>query len=164
MQKKRALELSLSNINNQITTEEQTLQTVKESIEKINKYKLVIDFNEGRQTIKIDNPTPSPLLVMMRAFSNAMPDFVELDSYEGYIDLTSATATITMEGRPLTADINLSEKIKQMHDTLKKNGWLISDPELSFEKKLGRSRFSNQQGEKRKFILRFQINARGEAN
>ena len=128
------------------------------------KYKQVIEFSEGRETIDPEGPIPSPLIVIMQGLSNALPDFVELDSYEGLIDLTNATASVTMEGRPLTADINLSERVQQMHDGLKKQGWLISDPELSFEKKTGGSRFSNQRGELRKFILQFQIKAKGGAN
>lgn len=164
MEKKKALQLSLSDLSAQIKTEELSLQLVEERIERMQKYNKVIEFSEGRETIDTEGPIPSPLLVILRGLSNALPNFVELDSYEGSIDLTNATASITMEGRPLTADINLSERVQQMHDGLKKQGWLISEPELSFEKKSGGSRFSNQRGELRKFILRFQINAKGGAN
>ena len=164
MQKKKDLQLSLSELSAQIKSEELSLQRVKERIRRMQKYKLVIEFSEGRETIDPEGPIPSPLIVIMQGLSNALPDFVELDSYEGLIDLTNATASVTMEGRPLTADINLSERVQQMHDGLKKQGWLISDPELSFEKKTGGSRFSNQRGELRKFILQFQIKAKGGAN
>jgi hypothetical protein len=163
MQKKRSLELSLSNLNVEIANEEQSLQLAEERITQMQRYRRAIDFSEGRETINPDMPIPSPLLLIMRAFSNALPDFVELDGYEGFIDLSDASAVVTMRGRPLTADVNLTERVEQMHQELKNQGWATDPPELSFEKKSGSFRFSDQRGELRAFILRFRIDAKGNA-
>ncbi|MGB0409853.1 MAG: hypothetical protein ACPGIC_07655 [Opitutales bacterium] len=163
IQKKKTLQLSLSDLAAAIEGEQVAVRAVEQRLLKVQKYRDVILFSEGRETIEEDAPVPSPLLVMLRALCNALPEFVELDSYEGAIDLSNAGAVFTMVGRPLTADLDLYEKIKLMHTGLAKQGWLISEPELTFEEKSGGSRFSSQRGELRKFTLRFTISPKGAA-
>ena len=65
-----------------------------------------------------------------------------------------------MVGRPLTADLDLKKEVKKMYDGLKKRGWNIDEPQLSFDEKYRYSRFADQRGELRKFTLSFKLFAK----
>jgi hypothetical protein len=96
---------------------------------------------------------------MLHAFSNALPESVELDSYSGSIDTTEGATTIEMVGRPLTADLDLPAEIKLMFGRLRKQGWQLSEPTIAFEQSNSRSRFGDARGRLRKFTINFTVKA-----
>ena len=158
--KKKTLELELNEIDVAIKLEQNEVNQLQRALEVKATYIDVIEFSEGRETIKEDSPVPSPLLVMLRALSNSLPEFVEIDSYEGEIDTSNSKATFTMVGRPLSADLDLKAEVKNMYDGLKKRGWNIDEPQLSFEEKSRYSRFITERGALRKFTLSFVLSAK----
>jgi hypothetical protein len=96
---------------------------------------------------------------MLHAFSNALPESVELDTYSGSIDTTEGVTAIEMVGRPLTADLDLPAEIKVMFGRLKKQGWQLSEPTIAFEQSNSRSRFGDARGRLRKFTINFTVKA-----
>ncbi|MEC8332927.1 MAG: hypothetical protein VXZ83_02255 [Verrucomicrobiota bacterium] len=155
VEKKKNLELELKELDLAIQLEQNEVDQLRSDLEVKSTYIDVIDFCEGRETIEASSPIPSPLLVMLRALSNSLPNFVEIDSYEGEIDTSNIQATFTMVGRPLTADLDLKNEVRKMYDRLKKRGWNIDEPQLYFEEKNRYSRIAEQRGDLRKFTLTF---------
>ena len=96
---------------------------------------------------------------MLRAFSNALPKSVELDTYSGSIETAEGVTEIEMVGRPLTADLDLPAEIKAMFGRLKKQGWQLSEPTVAFEQDNSRSRFGDARGRLRKFTISFKVKA-----
>jgi hypothetical protein len=132
---------------------------VRRSILENRQYENVIQFSRGRETLDDDEPVPAPLLIMLHAFSNELPESVELDMYSGSIDTTEGVTTIEMVGRPLTADLDLPAEIKVMFGRLKKQGWQLSEPTVNFEQSNSRSRFGDARGRLRKFTINFTVKA-----
>lgn len=158
--KKKTLDLGLEELGVAIQIAQNEVNQLARALEVKATYIDVIEFSEGRETFKTDSPVPSPLLVMLHAFSNSLPEFVEIDSYEGEIDTSNSQAIFTMVGRPLSADLDLKAEVQYMYDGLKKRGWNIDEPQLSFEEKGRNSRFVGQRGELRKFTLSFRLSAK----
>ena len=96
---------------------------------------------------------------MLHAFSNALPESVELDNYSGSIETAEGITTIEMVGRPLTADLDLPAEINAMFGRLKKQGWQLSEPIVAFEQENSRSRFDDARGRLRKFTISFTVKA-----
>ena len=157
--KKQELELDLSELNVSIQLETLEINQVRRSILENRQYENVIQFSRGRETLDDDAPVPAPLFIMLHAFSNALPESVELDSYSGSIDTTEEATTIEMVGRPLTADLDLPAEIKVMFGRLKKQGWQLSEPTIAFEQSNSRSRFGDARGRLRKFTINFTVKA-----
>jgi hypothetical protein len=157
--KKQELELELSELNVSIQLETLEINQVRRSILENRQYENVIQFSRGRETLDDDAPVPAPLLIMLYAFSNALPQSVELDTYSGSIDTTEGVTTFEMVGRPLTADLDLPEEIKAMFGLLKKQGWQLSEPTVAFEQSNSRSRFGDARGRLRKFTISFTVKA-----
>ena len=157
--KKQELELDLSELNVSIQEETLEINQVRRSILVNRQYQNVIQFSRGRETLDDDAPVPAPLFIMLHAFSNALPESVELDTYSGSIDTTEEVATIQMVGRPLTADLDLPAEIKVMFERLKKQGWQLSEPTVAFEQDNSRSRFGDARGRLRKFTISFTLKA-----
>ena len=157
--KKQTLELDLSELNSIIQVETSEINKVRRSILENRQYENVIQFSRGRETLDDGAPVPAPLLIMLYAFSNALPQSVELDTYSGSIDTTEGLTTIEMVGRPLTADLDLPEEIKAMFVLLEKQGWQLSEPTVAFEEANSRSRFSDARGLLRKFTISFTVQA-----
>ena len=155
VEKKNTLELALNELDVAIHLEQNEVKQLGRALDVKATYVDVIEFSEGRETIKVDSPVPSPLLVMLIALSNALPEFVEIDSYEGEIDTSNTKATFTMLGRPLSADLDLKAEVKNMYEGLKQRGWNIDEPQLNFEESNRYSRFDEQRGGLRKFTLSF---------
>ena len=120
-------------------------------------YENVIQFSRGRETLDDDAPVPAPLFIMLHAFSNALPESVELDTYSGLIDTTEGVTTFEMVGRPLTADLDLPAEINAMFERLRKQGWQLSEPTVAFEQENSRSRFDDARGRLRKFTISFTV-------
>jgi hypothetical protein len=159
IEKKKTLGLGLEELGVAIQIAQNEVNQLTRALEVKATYIDVIDFSEGRETMKVDSSVPSPLLVMLRSLSNSLPDLVEIDSYEGEIDTVSKQALFTMIGRPLSADLDLKAEVENMYDILKIRGWNIDEPKLSFEEKGRNSRFLGQRGELRKFTLSFRLSA-----
>ncbi len=159
VEKKKNLELALKELDLAIQVDQNEVDQLQSALDVKATYIEVINFSEGRETIEASSPIPSPLLVMLRALSNSLPELVEIDSYEGEIDASKSQANFTMVGRPLTADLDLKKEVKKMYDGLKKRGWNFDEPQLSFEEKNHYSRFADQRGELRKFTLSFKLSA-----
>jgi hypothetical protein len=159
IEKKKTLGLGLEELGVAIQIAQNEVNQLTRALEVKATYIDVIDFSEGRETMKADSSVPSPLLVMLRSLSNSLPDLVEIDSYEGEIDTVSKQALFTMIGRPLSADLDLKAEVENMYDILKIRGWNIDEPKLSFEEKGRNSRFLGQRGELRKFTLSFRLSA-----
>ena len=157
--KKKELELDLSELNVSIQLETLEINQVRRSILENRQYENVIQFSRGRETLDDDAPVPAPLFIMLHAFSNALPESVELDSYSGSIDTTEGVTKIEMVGRPLTADLDLPAEIKVMFGRLKKQGWQLSEPTIAFEQSNSRSRFGDARGRLRKFTINFTVKA-----
>ena len=157
--KKQELELDLSELNASIQLETTEINQVRRSILENRQHENVIQFSRGRETLDDDAPVPAPLLIMLHAFSNALPESVELDTYSGSIDTTEGVTTIEMAGRPLTADLDLPAEIKVMFGRLKKQGWQLSEPTVAFEQSNSRSRFGDARGRLRKFTISFTVKA-----
>jgi len=157
--KKQELELDLSELNASIQLETTEINQVRRSILENRQHENVIQFSRGRETLDDDAPVPAPLLIMLYAFSNALPQSVELDTYSGSIDTTEGVTTIEMAGRPLTADLDLPAEIKMMFGLLKKQGWQLSEPTVAFEQTNSRSRFGDARGRLRKFTISFTVKA-----
>jgi len=157
--KKQELELDLSELNASIQLETTEINQVRRSILENRRHENVIQFSRGRETLDDDAPVPAPLLIMLYAFSNALPQSVELDTYSGSIDTTEGVTTIEMAGRPLTADLDLPAEIKVMFGLLKKQGWQLSEPTVAFEQTNSRSRFGDARGRLRKFTISFTVKA-----
>ena len=157
--KKQELELDLSELNASIQLETTEIYQVRRSILENRQHENVIQFSRGRETLDDDAPVPAPLLIMLYAFSNALPQSVELDTYSGSIDTTEGVTTIEMAGRPLTADLDLPAEIKMMFGLLKKQGWQLSEPTVAFEQTNSRSRFGDARGRLRKFTISFTVKA-----
>jgi hypothetical protein len=155
LEKKNTLELALNELDVAIHLEQNEVKQLGRALEVKATYVDVIEFSEGRETIKADSPVPSPLLVMLSALSNALPELVEIDSYEGEINTSNTKATFTMLGRPLSADLDLKAEVKNMYEGLKQRGWNIDEPQLNFMESNRYSRFAEQRGELRKFTLSF---------
>jgi len=160
--KKQELELDLSELNVSIQLETLETNQVRRSILENRQYENVIQFSRGRETLDDDAPVPAPLLIMLHAFSNSLPESVELDTYSGSIDTTEGVTTIEMVGRPLTADLDLPAEIKVMFERLKKQGWQLSEPTVAFEQSNSRSRFGDARGRLRKFTISFTVKASTE--
>ena len=160
IEKKKTLNLGLEELGVAIQIAQNQVNQLARALEVKATYIDVIKFSEGRETLKADSPVPSPLLVMLHALSNSLPEFVEIDSYEGDINTSNTKAIFTMVGRPLSADLDLKAEVQYMYDGLKKRGWNIDEPQLSFEEKGRNSRFAGQRGELRKFTLSFRISAK----
>jgi len=157
--KKQELELNLSELNVSIQLETLEINQVRRSILENRQYENVIQFSRGRETLDDDAPVPAPLFIMLHAFSNALPESVELDTYSGSIDTTEGVTAIEMVGRPLTADLDLPAEIKVMFGRLKKQGWQLSEPTIAFEQSNSRSRFGDARGRLRKFTINFTVKA-----
>ena len=157
--KKQELELDLSELNASIQLETTEINQVRRSILENRQHENVIQFSRGRETLDDDAPVPAPLVIMLYAFSNALPQSVELDTYSGSIDTTEGVTTIEMAGRPLTADLDLPAEIKMMFGLLKKQGWQLSEPTVAFEQTNSRSRFGDARGRLRKFTISFTVKA-----
>jgi hypothetical protein len=157
--KKQELELDLSELNVSIQLETLEINQVRRSILENRQYENVIQFSRGRETLDDDAPVPAPLFIMLHAFSNALPESVELDTYSGSIDTTEGATTIEMVGRPLTADLDLPAEIKVMFGRLKKQGCQLSEPTIAFEQSNSRSRFGDARGRLRKFTINFTVKA-----
>ena len=157
--KKQELELDLSELNVSIQRETLEMNQVRRSILENRQYENVIQFSRGRETLDDDAPVPAPLFIMLHAFSNALPQSVELDTYSGSIDATEGVTAIEMVGRPLTADLDLPAEIKVMFGRLKKQGWQLSEPTVAFEQANSRSRFGDARGRLRKFTITFTVKA-----
>jgi HSP20 family molecular chaperone IbpA len=157
--KKQELELDLSELNVSIQEETLEINQVRRSILENRQYENVIQFSRGRETLDDDAPVPAPLLIILYAFSNALPESVELDTYSGSIDTTEGVTTVEMVGRPLTADLDLPAEIKVMFGRLKKQGWQLSEPKVAFEQANSRSRFGDARGRLRKFTISFTVKA-----
>ncbi|MDP4611670.1 MAG: hypothetical protein NWT02_10810 [Opitutales bacterium] len=157
IEKKQQLELSLSELNAEIVSKTISINKVRNGILDNQKYYNVIRFSLGRETLETEAAVPTPLSVMMHAISNALPPTVELDAYSGRIEHGDSAASFRMVGRPLTADLDLSSAIRQIHDKLVKQGWRVGAPEVIFEQERGDSRFGDQRGRLRKFTLEFTI-------
>lgn len=157
--KKQTLELGLSELNATIQAQTLEINQVRRSILENRQYENVIQFSRGRETLDDDAPVPAPLFVMLHAFSNALPESVELDTYSGSIDTSEAVTTIEMIGRPLTADLDLPAEIDVMFERLGKQGWQLSEPTVAFEQANSRSRFGDQRGRLRKFTISFTVTA-----
>lgn len=157
--KKRTLELDLSELNTLIQVETLEINQVRRNILENRQYENVIQFSRGRETLNDGAPVPAPLLIMLYAFSNALPQSVELDTYSGSIDTTEGLTTIEMVGRPLTADLDLPVEIKVMFGRLEKQGWQFSEPTVAFEEANSRSRFGDARGRLRKFTISFTVQA-----
>jgi hypothetical protein len=156
--KKQELELDLSELNVSIQLETLEINQVRRSILENRQYENVIQFSRGRETLDDDAPVPAPLLIILNAFSNALPNSVELDTYSGSIVTTEGLARIKMVGRLLTADLDLPAEIKSMFGLLKKQGWQLNEPEVAFEQANSRSRFGDARGRLRKFTISFTVN------
>jgi len=157
LEKRRSLELELVALDRDIRFEQHQTQLAEVQKQKFRIFSIVEAFSLGRETADPDGVVPSALLVITSGIANALPDFVELDSYEVSIDLSDAVALFTMEGRPLTANLNLPERVEGMYLRLKNQGWSISEPELVFIDSFKGSRLSNQRGGLRKFSLSFKV-------
>ena len=157
--KKQELELNLSELNVSIQLETLEINQVRRSILENRQYVNVIQFSLGRETLDNDAAVPAPLFIMLHAFSNGLPESVELDTYSGSIDTTEGITTIEMVGRPLTADLDLPAEIKVMFERLKKQGWQLSEPTVTFEQSNSRSRFGDARGRLRKFTITFTVKA-----
>jgi hypothetical protein len=157
--KKQAIELHLGELNATIQAQTLEINQVRRSILENRQHQNVIQFSRGRETLDDDAPVPAPLFVMLHAFSNALPESVELDTYSGSIDTTGAVTTIEMIGRPLTADLDLPAEIDVMFERLGKQGWQLSEPTVAFEQGNSRSRFGDQRGRLRKFTISFTVTA-----
>ena len=157
--KKQAIELHLGELNATIQAQTLEINQVRRSILENRQHQNVIQFSRGRETLDDDALVPAPLFVMLHAFSNALPESVELDTYSGSIDTTGAVTTIEMIGRPLTADLDLPAEIDVMFERLGKQGWQLSEPTVAFEQANSRSRFGDQRGRLRKFTISFTVTA-----
>lgn len=160
IEKKKDLELRSGEVQTEIGKQEAVVRALQRGLQAKAVYLDVIEFSEGRETMKEDAPVPSPLLVMLHALSNSLPRFLELDSYEGRIDPLGGKAYFTLSGRPLTADLDLSAEIKKMYDGLQKRGWGLEEPEIAFESASGNSRFASQRGALRKFTVNLTLQSR----
>lgn len=160
IERKKTLELVLNEIDVDIHLEQNEVNQLERALEVKAAYTDVINFSQGRETLRADSPVPSPLLVMLCALSNSLPKLVEIDSYEGQIDESKSQATFTMVGRPLSADLDLKAGFQYMYEVLKKSGWNIDEPQISFEEKNRYSRFAEQRGDLRKFTLSFILSAK----
>ncbi len=155
LEKKNTLELALKELDLAIHSEQNEIMQIRRALDVKATYVDVVEFSVGRKTIEADSPVPSPLLVMLRSLSNALPELVEVDSYEGEIDTSNSQATFTIVGRPLSADFDLKAEVKNMYERLKQSGWNIDEPRLTFEESSRYSRFAEQRGKLRKFTLSF---------
>lgn len=160
IEKKKDLELLLGDLQAELGRQEAAVRELERGLLAKTAYLDVIDFSEGRETMKEDAPVPSPLLIMLHALSNSLPQFLELDSYEGRIDPAEGKAYFTLSGRPLTADLDLGAEIKKMYDGLQKRGWNVEEPKVAFESASGNSRFASQRGALRKFTVNFTLQSR----
>ena len=160
IEKKKTLVLGLEELGLAIQITQNEVNQLTRALEVKATYIDVIKFSEGRETNKADSPVPSPLLVMLSSLSNSLPEFVEIDSYEGEIDATRKQALFTMIGRPLTADLDLKAEVDDMYESLQKIGWKVDEPQLSFEEKGRNFRFAEQRGELRKFTVSFKLSVK----
>lgn len=160
IEKTKELELRSGEVQTEIGRQKAIVRELERGLEAKAAYLDVIDFSQGRETMKENAPVPSPLLVMLHALSNSLPQFLELDSYEGQIDSAQGMAHFTLSGRPLTADLDLSAEIKQLYEVLQKRGWSLDEPEVVFESNSGNSRFASQRGGLRKFTVKLSLQAR----
>ena len=160
IEKKKNLVLGLEELGLAIQITQNEVNQLTRALEVKATYIDVIKFSEGRETNKADSPVPSPLLVMLSSLSNSLPEFVEIDSYEGEIDATRKQALFTMIGRPLTADLDLKAEVDDMYESLQKIGWKVDEPQLSFEEKGRNFRFAEQRGELRKFTVSFKLSVK----
>lgn len=160
IEKKKDLEMRLGEIQADIGRQEAAVRALELGLQARATYLNVINFSEGRETMRADAHVPSPLLVMLHVLSNSLPRFLELDSYEGRIDLDEGKAYFTLSGRPLTADLNLVAEINKMHEDLRKRGWRLDEPKVAFEGAARNSRFASQRGALRKFTVNFSLNSR----
>jgi len=159
LNKKQELELNLSELNVSIQLETLEINQVRRNILENRQYENVIQFSRGRETLDDDAPVPAPLFIILHAFSVALPESVELDTYSGSIDTAEGVTTIEMVGRPLTADLDLPAEIKVMFGGLEKQGWQLSEPIVTFEQANSRSRFGDARGRLRKFTITFTVKA-----
>ena len=157
--KKHELELHLSELNVSIQEKILDINKVRRNLLENRQYENVIHFSRGRETLDDDAPVPAPLFIMLHAFSNALPESVELDTYSGSIETAEGITTIEMVGRPLTADLDLPAEINAMFGRLKKQGWELSEPIVAFEQENSRSRFDDARGRLRKFTISFTVKA-----
>ena len=160
IEKKKTLDLGLEELGVAIQITQNEVNQLTRALEVKATYVDVIKFSEGRETNKADSTVPSPLLVMLSSLSNSLPEFVEIDSYEGEIDAARKQALFTMIGRPLTADLDLKAEVDDMYVSLQKIGWKVDEPQISFEEKGRNSRFAEQRGELRKFTVSFKLSAK----
>lgn len=156
---KRNLEVVVSDINTDIKSQSLLISQAQLSIEQNEAYRNVIEFSRDRETVGKDEAVPVPVLIIMKSLAQALPDLVELDSYSCEIDPSGPVALIEMNGRPLSAGVDLVEIIEAFRTAVKMQGWEIHDLESVFKSVGGRGSRFTQRGGLRKFTVSFKLSA-----
>jgi hypothetical protein len=150
MAEKRRLDAERTSLAPEIRTSQMELAAIEADLAEQKVMKQFIAFSRDRSGGANPGAAPSPVLTLFAAVSNALPANLELDRFECRINPENESLEVSLRGRPLSPDLNLSAQLKPFRDQLEGQGWLILSVSIDFVQTNSptRSRFSRRGAER----------------